>query len=57
MKLFRSSAEKGDVHGQFNLAECFEKQGKDTLAKVWYRRAADQNHIKARQKLRVFGVF
>ena len=57
MKLLRKSAEEGKMFAQYNLGLRFEAQGKDALAKAWFRKAADQGHLDARQKLRVFGIF
>lgn len=56
MDFYKRSAGQNFANAQFNLGQCYAKGigvAKDrTLAKQYYQAAADQGHVKAKEKLK-----
>src|SRR5205085_917262 len=55
LRTLRAKAEKGDANAQFALAEAYHSGRGVTadpdMAILWYRRAADQGHVRASEEL------
>ena len=47
-----NAALQGDVDAQYKLAKKHEKEGEGISSTYWYRKAAEQGHLKAQYKLK-----
>ena len=50
-------AQRGDKEGQYKLAQVYEKAKNKNLAIFWYKKAAEQKHLKAEEALAHYGVY
>ena len=57
IEMLSKDAEKGDKDCQYMLAEVYKKSGNKNKAIFWYKKAAEQKHIKAEEALADYGVF
>ena len=57
IEMLSKDAEKGDKDCQYMLAEVYKKSGNKNKAIFWYKKAAEQKHIKAEEALADYGIF
>ena len=57
IEMLSKDAEKGDKDYQYMLAEVYKKSGNKNKAIFWYKKAAEQKHIKAEEALADYGIF
>ena len=50
-------AQQGDKETQYKLGQVYEKANNKNLAIFWYRKAAEQKHLKAEEALAHYGVY
>lgn len=50
-------AQAGDKETQYKLAQAYEKADNKNLAIFWYKKAAEQKHLKAEEALAHYGVY
>lgn len=50
-------AQRGDKEGQYKLAQVYEKAKNKNLAIFWYKKAAEQKHLKAEEALAHYGIY
>ena len=50
-------ARAGDKETQYKLAQAYEKADNKNLAIFWYKKAAEQKHLKAEEALAHYGVY
>ena len=50
-------AQAGDKEAQYKLGQVYEKANNKNLAIFWYKKAAEQKHLKAEEALAHYGVF
>ena len=57
IEMLSKDAEKGDKDCQYMLAEVYKKSGNKNKAIFWYKKAAEQKHLKAEEALADYGIF
>lgn len=50
-------AQTGDKEGQYKLGKIYEKAKNKNLAIFWYKKAAEQKHLKAEEALAHYGIY
>lgn len=50
-------AQQGDKETQYKLGQVYEKANNKNLAVFWYRKAAEQKHLKAEEALAHYGIY
>lgn len=57
INLQKPLAEKGDKESQYKLGQLYEKQKNKNLAIFWYKKAAEQKHLRAEEALAKYGIY
>ena len=55
--VYKSKAEGGNKEYQYKLGGLYEKAKNKNLAIFWYRKAAEQQHLKAEEALAKYGIY
>ena len=54
---FSIPAQNGNKEAQYKLGQSYEKANNKNLAVFWYRKAAEQKHLKAEEALAHYGIY
>lgn len=57
INLQKPLAENGNKESQYKLGQLYEKQKNKNLAIFWYKKAAEQKHLRAEEALAKYGIY